>query len=82
MSLAGGCDRQGRPVVILRLGGLRDTFVETCGKKALIRQGWRFWDGGGGGMSANGERAVCPFGMTGVSIESHALLQLATASWL
>lgn len=31
------CDRQGRPVVILRLGGLTQSLVEACGKKALLR---------------------------------------------
>lgn len=30
-------DRQGRPVVILRLGELTNELVEDCGKKELIR---------------------------------------------
>lgn len=40
-SFGAGVDRQGRPLVILRLGGLRDSLVETCGNKALLRRGRR-----------------------------------------
>lgn len=39
VSLGSGVDRQGRPVVILRLGELTNELVEACGKKALIRRG-------------------------------------------
>lgn len=37
VSVGAACDRQGRPFVIVRLGGLVATLVETCGKRALLR---------------------------------------------
>lgn len=35
--LGSGFDRLGRPLVVVRLGGLTHSLVEACGKKALLR---------------------------------------------
>lgn len=43
VTLEGRCDRQGRPVVIVRLSYMTEALLEACGRRALLRcvGGWK-----------------------------------------